>query len=39
MGTLYNTVVFIGSDGALLGTHRKLVPTWAEKLTWAGGGC
>jgi len=37
MGTLYNSVVFIGADGALLGVHRKLVPTWAEKLTWAGG--
>ncbi|WP_033288312.1 carbon-nitrogen hydrolase family protein [Amycolatopsis jejuensis] len=37
LGTLYNSVVFIGSDGALLGVHRKLVPTWAEKLTWAGG--
>ena len=37
MGTLYNTLVFIGDDGALLGKHRKLVPTWAEKLTWAGG--
>ncbi|MGY4099029.1 carbon-nitrogen hydrolase family protein [Nocardia sp. R16R-3T] len=37
MGTLYNSVVFIGSDGTLLGVHRKLVPTWAEKLTWAGG--
>ncbi|NEA30720.1 carbon-nitrogen hydrolase family protein [Streptomyces sp. SID13031] len=37
MGTLYNSIVFIGADGALLGVHRKLVPTWAEKLTWAGG--
>lgn len=37
MGTLYNSLVFIGNDGALLGVHRKLVPTWAEKLTWAGG--
>jgi aliphatic nitrilase len=37
MGTLYNSVVVIGGDGALLGVHRKLVPTWAEKLTWAGG--
>lgn len=37
MGTLYNTLVFISDAGELLGTHRKLVPTWAEKLTWAGG--
>ena len=37
LGTLYNTNVIIGADGALLGRHRKLVPTWAEKLTWAGG--
>jgi nitrilase len=37
LGTLYNTLVFIGADGSLLGKHRKLVPTWAEKLTWAGG--
>lgn len=35
--TLYNSLVFIGPDGSLLGVHRKLVPTWAEKLTWAGG--
>jgi len=37
MATLYNTLVFIGPDGRLLGRHRKLVPTWAEKLTWAHG--
>ena len=37
LGTIYNTMVFIGPDGALLGKHRKLVPTWAEKLTWAPG--
>ncbi|MEO6959811.1 MAG: carbon-nitrogen hydrolase family protein [Burkholderiaceae bacterium] len=37
IGTLYNTLVFIGPDGAMLGRHRKLVPTWAEKLTWANG--
>ncbi len=37
VGTLYNTIVTIGADGAILGRHRKLVPTWAEKLTWAGG--
>ena len=37
LGALYNTLLFIGPDGALLGKHRKLVPTWAEKLTWTGG--
>lgn len=37
VGTIYNTNLIIGADGALLGRHRKLVPTWAEKLTWAGG--
>lgn len=37
LGTLFNTNLIIGADGALLGKHRKLVPTWAEKLTWAGG--
>lgn len=37
VGTLYNTNLVIGPDGSLLGRHRKLVPTWAEKLTWAGG--
>jgi nitrilase len=37
IGCLYNTMVFVGPDGTILGKHRKLVPTWAEKLTWAGG--
>lgn len=37
LGILYNTLVFIGSDGRIIGKHRKLVPTWAEKLTWTGG--
>ncbi len=37
MGGLYNTNLLFGPDGALLNRHRKLVPTWAEKLTWAGG--
>ena len=37
MGTLYNTLVFIDENGDIIGKHRKLVPTWAEKLTWAGG--
>jgi nitrilase/aliphatic nitrilase len=37
MGTLWNTNLLFGRDGALLNRHRKLVPTWAEKLTWANG--
>lgn len=36
-GTIFNTLLFIGADGQLIGKHRKLVPTWAEKLTWTGG--
>jgi len=29
--------VLIGSDGAILNHHRKLVPTFYEKLIWANG--
>jgi aliphatic nitrilase len=35
--TIYNTMLLIGPDGSLLGRHRKLVPTWAEKLSWTPG--
>ncbi|MET8541194.1 carbon-nitrogen hydrolase family protein [Kitasatospora sp. NPDC004799] len=37
LGPLYNTLLVIDTDGELIGVHRKLVPTWAEKLTWAQG--
>ncbi|PAT40092.1 aliphatic nitrilase [Vandammella animalimorsus] len=37
IGTIYNTVVTISDEGRILGRHRKLVPTWAEKLTWTPG--
>jgi nitrilase len=36
LGTVFNTNLIIGPEG-LLGRHRKLVPTFAEKLTWASG--
>ncbi|MDX9820450.1 MAG: carbon-nitrogen hydrolase family protein [Syntrophales bacterium] len=36
-GGIYNTNLIISSEGVLLGRHRKLVPTWAEKLTHTPG--
>lgn len=36
-GELYNTNLIIDNKGIVVGKHRKLVPTWAEKLTWTGG--
>ena len=36
-GTLYNSVVVIGSDGAVLNRHRKLVPTNPERMVWGQG--
>lgn len=35
--SLFNSLLFISADGAVLGVHRKLVPTAGEKLVHALG--
>lgn len=37
VGAIWNSNVLIGDDGAVLNHHRKLVPTFYEKLIWAAG--
>lgn len=37
VGCLWNSNLLIGQDGMLLNHHRKLVPTFYEKLIWANG--
>jgi len=36
-GTLYNALLTYGPDGTLLNHHRKLVPTYTERMVWGGG--
>lgn len=35
--TLYNTMIFFGPDGEILGRHRKLMPTHQERIFWGRG--
>lgn len=35
--TIYNSILYLDREGEILGVHRKLKPTFAEKLVWGEG--
>jgi nitrilase len=37
LGTLFNTQLYIGPDGALIRKHQKIMPTVGERLVHTGG--
>lgn len=37
VGAIWNSNLLIGEDGKILNHHRKLVPTFYEKLIWSNG--
>ncbi|MDR2197535.1 MAG: carbon-nitrogen hydrolase family protein [Coriobacteriales bacterium] len=37
LGAMWNTNLLFDREGNLLNRHRKIVPTWAEKLVWSFG--
>lgn len=37
LGCIWNATVLISDDGKILNHHRKIAPTFYEKLTWAPG--
>jgi nitrilase len=36
-GTLYNSLLIYGDSGEILNHHRKLVPTYTERMVWGAG--
>ncbi len=36
-GSVFNSILLIGSDGSTLNLHRKLTPTHTERNVWAQG--
>jgi nitrilase len=37
VSTIYNSLLFFDRAGALMGRHRKLMPTFSERLFWGQG--
>ena len=37
IGTMFNTQIYFGPDGSLLGKHQKIMPTVGERLVHMGG--
>ena len=37
LGTMYNSQLWIGPDGTILGKHQKIMPTVGERLVHTGG--
>lgn len=37
LGTMFNTQVYIGPEGQLIGKHQKIMPTVGERLVHTGG--
>jgi aliphatic nitrilase len=37
LGTMFNTQLYIGPEGALIGKHQKIMPTVGERLVHMGG--
>ena len=35
--TLFNSLVYIGKDGEVMGRHRKLIPSFIERIWWGRG--